>query len=298
MLRVACPGESVVGVIVASVRGSNPPEYLLVTSSDDPLGHQSIALDAGREFELMPEMRPNVASAVHCVGPSGVGKSTLAGTYGAAFKKFTGGRVIVVSASEQDDEALPCDARVLIDESIDGVSPEELAGEDRKPTLLIFDDVEALPRPAQKAFHVFQQAVLERGRKLGIKSWSIFHKGANSNSTKYSLNEATQFVVFPDALTANSTYMLRQYAGVDPAILNLVKRGRWGRWLAVLPGKCLISPHRAAVLDQGVLASIAKAERRRLQQMADAAVSGQHRDGAASLALQQAFGKVNLSEDQ
>ncbi len=225
------------------------------------------ALEA--HFSPMPECRNQVACHIHCVGPSGCGKTTWANGYAKAFREFTGGSVVCISADVEDDPNLDCEMRI-------GVSTPEFAAlrlddfipENRledPPVLIIFDDIEGLPAAEMKAVRVFEQATKERGRKFNVHSISVYHKGASNNNTKSSLSEATKFVVFPGHINANTTYMLDKYAGLKPEITAMINRGKWGRWCEITPGQTVVGTHRAIKFDSAKLLALAKAEKKRAE---------------------------------
>lgn len=233
---------------------------------------QSVEPPEGGSWVPIPELRPRVACHIHVAGPSGAGKSTFANTYAAEFKRQTGGMVIVISADAEPDPALTCvDGRIQVDPSLAELDLEQLASPER-PSLIIFDDTEGLPKPLATALRVFTQAIKERGRKMGLHTLSIYHKGAGNLVTRDSLAEATAYVVFPQRLTSNAEYMLKKYAGIPTEICSLFRKGGWGRWMMIFPGEAIVTPERIVELDGAVLASIAKAEKRQmLQKATDAA---------------------------
>jgi len=194
--------------------------------------------------------------------------------------------VVVLSADSEPDPALDAvDVRIRVDESLGDVQLEDLASPDGRPTLLVFDDVEGLSKPIATALRVFTQAVKERGRKMGVHSLSIYHRGAGGLTTRDSLAEASAFTVFPSKLNTNSEYMLRKYAGIPPEVIGLLRNGSWGRWLMVYPGEMLLSERRCAELDSSVLSAIAKEERKRLSRDAAATVHAGHGEESAASQL-------------
>lgn len=264
-------GDRPIAVIVPSADGQ-PEEYIVLRDG----GSQAIEAPEGKRLMLLPELRDKTASHVHCAGPSGCGKSTWANEYARLHREHLGGRTLVVSADPEPDPALlDVDGRVGIDESLAELSMEELRqSAEGNPLLVIFDDVEGMDRTRTKALQAFVQAVKERGRKYGVSSLSIYHRGAANKATAASLAEATGFLVFPGSVNNNTRYMLQQYAGLPPEFLSTIKRAGWGRWVFVFNGSppFAVGERKAAILDPVVLEAFAKAERRRLRREVEAAI--------------------------
>tara|TARA_R110000868_G_scaffold84595_3_gene238448 strand:- start:1004 stop:1915 length:912 start_codon:yes stop_codon:yes gene_type:complete len=274
MKKAAQPPPGAIGTLASDIN-----DFIVLSEGKDgsPDGDKAQALTApkGDHFVPLAEIRPNVASHLHVSGPSGCGKSTFANMYAHAFKNCHSGLVYVISADAEPDANLDCvDVRVPIDESLASVKLEDLAGgPGSPPALIIFDDVEGLPKDKAAALRVFEQAVKERGRKMGLHSISIYHRGAANKSTQASLNEATGFVVFPKKMSTNTAYMLKTYAGIPDEVVSLIRRGDWGRWLIVVPGQYLLGERKAAVIDPAVITAIAKAEKKRMNEQATTALA-------------------------
>lgn len=265
--------------------GSDPNQVVTCGEGGDT---QFLEAPEGDQWVPMPEIRPNVACHIHCAAPSGSGKSTFANLYAHSFKLHTGGRVVVISADAEDDPVLfSIDKRIAIDESLAHLPLENIAPPDGLPTLIIFDDVEGLAKPLATALRVFTQAVKERGRKMGIASLSLYHKGAGGLTTRDSLGEATSYTVWPKRVSSNTEYMLQKYASLPLEIIGMIRRGNWGRWLMVYPGEVLLGEKRIAELDSSVLSAIAKEEKKRLAREAASGVEGDKMGpGSAAAQLQ------------
>lgn len=265
-------GDELPGVPIASLSSDHRQTVFAVDGSKE--GDQYLATPPGDTFVPIPEIRPQVASHLHVCGASGCGKSTFADLYARQFKHFTGGKVVVISADTQPDANLThIDGRVGIDETIGDLPLERIAaGSAGRPTLLIFDDCEGLGKSKEAALRTFVQAVKERGRKMGISSLSVYHKGAGNSTTRDSLAEATAFVIFPARLTSNTEYMLKRYAGIPGEVSSLIRRGGWGHWVIITPGQSILGEKKAAVVDPAVLSSIARAEKKKLTDDATAAL--------------------------
>lgn len=226
--------------------------------------NQAIELPDGQEFQVLPEQREKVAQHIHIVAPSGCGKSTWAGNFAKEFQR-DGGRVVCISADATDDPALPVDTRLPISEDLASVNLEDLVDPDEpQKLLLIFDDVEGVRGNLAKALAIFRKAAVERGRKLGISTLNIYHRGASGAATRDSLGEATGFVIFPKGgLSQNTVYMLKSYSGTPPEIIQLIRnRPGWGRSVFISNGHpaVAIGGRYAALLDPFLVSAVAKAE--------------------------------------
>lgn len=228
---------------------------------EDEKDRQGVVLPApSARFVLLPEERENVASHIHLSGPSGVGKSTWCGEYCRAFKETcaelgTPGRVVVVSADPEDDPAIPadgvtCDERIQITPELGAVPLSDVASLAPR-TLIVFDDVEGVGRDLQDALLTFRRACVERGRKLGISTISVYHRCAGGRATRDSLNEATCFVVFPrGGLSKNTRYALTEHAGLPPGFSTSLRRRHFGRAVAICTGhpRVVVGDRAAAII--------------------------------------------------
>ena len=280
-------------VVVASHagRGDNEEPADDDFGLDDDAGEsQALTAPPGDSFVPLPELRPNVASHLHISGPSGCGKSSFANLMSKSFIECHAGPVIVISADGTPDPNFTnVTQRIPVDESLANVKLEALAGgtPESPPALIVFDDVEGLAKPKAAALRVFEQAVKERGRKMGLHSLSIYHRGAANKSTQASLNEATGYVVFPKKMSTNTAYMLKTYADIPDEVVSLIRSGDWGRCLIIIPGEYLLGEKKAAIIDPSVISAIAKAEKKRMNQRATKALAAAEEAAAVTLSRSQ-----------
>ncbi len=253
-------------------------EGVLCAIDDDAEGDQAVEIPDGDSFQVIPETRAAVAQHIHMAGPSGVGKSTWAGAFANEFKTAKEGRVVVVSADGCDDPAIDADIRLKASEELGDVNIEELA-DGEQPLLIIFDDCEGVKGSLATALGVFRQALLERGRKLGISTINIYHRGAAGKATRDSLNEATGCVVFPRAgLSKNTLYMLAQYFSTPPGFLALVRKSpEWGRavYISNTFPPVAIGDRRAALICGYEVEAAAKADRAQAREKSAQTLAGQ-----------------------
>ena len=249
-------------------------DAVLVSVDDDDCedsdeGEESCAVElneVGDFFTPVAEHRKGVATHIMVLGASGSGKSTWAGTYAKAWReRHPEGVVICVSLDVEDDPAIKCDMRVhpltAAEMDLDEI------GEDG--ALFIFDDAMGSgDKLVNESLAALMRAIHERGRRKNISSLNLTHRGTDGKATKSALGEMTGIVLFP-ALppTASTTYVLQNYAGINPALLQLLKKDRagWGRSVFInltAPG-AIIGARKAMLLDNDAISAAAGNARER-----------------------------------
>ena len=244
--------------------------------SDDEKGQAIELEDVGDSFTILPELRENVATHLAVSGNSGCGKSHWAGQYADAWREHNpGGTVICVSCDLEDDPAISCDLRI----SPAAAGELELDDLGTAGTLVIMDDCHGTDRETAAALQKFMRACHERGRKKHISTINISHRPTAGKETKSALCDLSGLVLFP-ALppTASLIYVLQNYAGVDPALLKLLKKDRkgWGRAVFVnlsSPGT-ILGERKAMLIDNDQIAAAAGIQREKRRAKLDAGKNG------------------------
>lgn len=231
------------------------PDMLFV--SENPSGDQAIKLDEELRFKLIPDVRKKVSQHVHIVGPAGSGKSSVGEEFASEFP----GKVIVVSADEGEDPALmSVDGRLRADSDMQDINVEDLKSDNG--VLIIFDDIEGVPKDVTKSLNVFKRALHERGRKFGVKTINIYHRGADGESTKSSLGEMTHLVVFPRfANNQNTRYMLSKYAQMPENLCDILNSPHWGRRVLIAVNdvpQYMIGDRAACIINHSTLNALSK----------------------------------------
>lgn len=229
-------------------------KYLYISENDE--GCESILLKDNCKFKLMHDVRDKRAFHCHIVGPSGVGKSTVCQEFCDSFKKF--GKSVVISADEEEDDNLKdINMRLKADDELGNVKIEKL-----KNSLIVFDDIEGVPKEVEKSLNIFKRALHERGRKHEIKTLNVYHRGADGQNTKSSLSEMTHIVIFPKfANNQNTKYLLSKYGGLPENICDILKNDNWGRRVMIAINDCpqyMIGEKCASILDHSRIFSVCK----------------------------------------
>ncbi len=246
---------------IARVVGGKPDGNCFLVVSDDHKGVEALEIGMDSRFELIPECREKTAQHVHVVGPSGCGKSS---TCQELVNNYPG-KSIVVSADEEEDSNLShVDGRIKADETLGELEIEEL----RSPngTMVIFDDIEGVPKPVAKSLNILKRALHERGRKYGICTVNVYHRGADGESTRSSLGEMTHMVLFPQfANNQNTRYLLSKYAGLPENFCDLLSNPLWGRRVLIAINdvpQYVVGEHAAAILNHSTIEALAKHHRK------------------------------------
>jgi len=254
--RVLEDGDRPIARVVGGHQGQC---FLVVSDKHDGVEALEIGMDA--RFQLIPECRDKTAQHIHVVGPSGCGKSS---TCQELVNNYPG-KAIVVSADEEEDSNLAdVDGRIKADETIGEIEIEEL----RNPegTMVIFDDIEGVPKPVAKSLNIFKRALHERGRKYGICTVNVYHRGADGESTRSSLGEMTHMVLFPQfANNQNTKYLINKYAGLPENFCDLLSNPLWGRRVLIAINdvpQYVIGEHAAAILNHTTIEALAKHHRK------------------------------------
>lgn len=169
------------------------------------------------ELEIVPN--PNAREVLYITGPSGSGKSTHASKYVKKFAKiFPKNDIYLFSRKDSDPvfDCIPQLQRLKIDERMieNPVPILETVGEN---TLLIFDDIDSLPKKLLDAVMAIIYDVLEVGRSYKIYCIITSHL-INSNNKKFSriiLNESHFITFFKNTNERGNRYFLKEYAGFD-----------------------------------------------------------------------------------
>lgn len=245
--------------VIAVINGGDLDGNVLCVS--DKPGTEAITIPMEASFKFVPELRDRIAQHVHIVGPSGCGKSTTCQDFVDNFP----GKSIVVSADEDEDPALSnIGLRLKACEDMGKIDIEDLKCPDG--LMVIFDDIEGVDRPIEKALNIFKRALHERGRKYNICTINVYHRGADGQNTRTSLSEMTHLVIFPRFCNnQNTKYLLTRYAGLPDNICDLLTGPQWGRRVLIgintVP-QYIVGEHAAAILNHTTILALAKHARK------------------------------------
>lgn len=272
-----------------SVAYLGDPEYVEETPHLE--WFEGLAAPDGCEFIPMPCTAQEQRDVVFIAGPSGAGKSTFAADMARCFCEMFGreGESPLVAIICPDDPVKDSAFREsgvkytwvspaeLKDEPVD---IEMFEGAGGSPSLVIFDDVDALgDKKEAEAVERLSKAILERGRKRAIHAYHIAHRPAAGRATRTVLQEQTG-VWFPTAGGAdgNLAYMLKTHLGIPPALRTALKKNsrEFGRWVYVKTDsvpRWACTPRRLFTIDPEEIEAAEKVGRKTAEAAARASIA-------------------------
>ena len=169
------------------------------------------------KLEIVPN--PHAREILYVTGPSGSGKSTYASKYVEKFAKiFPKNDIYLFSRKDSDPvfDKIKNLTRLKIDERLidEPINILEMVDEN---TLLIFDDVDSLPKKLLDAVMAIIYDLAEVGRSYKIYGIITSHL-VNSNNKRFSriiLNEAHFVTFFKNTNERGNRYFLKEYVGYD-----------------------------------------------------------------------------------
>lgn len=160
---------------------------------------------------------PSQVQHILVAGKSGKGKTVWVADYIHTFSKlFPKAPIFLISGKDKADEpafnAKSGDhGKNIVDKLVqvplddewmakiactDGMKPYEHFISPTGKSLVVFDDVEGLPKPIAKAIKIIQESVLKTGRSKGIYSVNIRHDIIDRDNTKSLWIECSDVVLF------------------------------------------------------------------------------------------------------
>jgi hypothetical protein len=212
----------------------------------------SVVLPDDSAFQLIPPSDPKQRSVWYIAGASGSGKSYIARQLAEAYKKMFPSREIYLISKLNEDSTLdtmkigkPKRIRVatLVE---DYPSIDEF-----KDCMIIFDDYDTFQGAEGKAVQTLIDDLAIQGRHTGTTILCLTHYITNYKKTRLLLNEATHFVIYPQATSYHALkYLLTTHIGMDAEEVKRLRK--LGRWICVSKNfpQYLISQHTAKILHQ------------------------------------------------
>jgi hypothetical protein len=166
-------------------------------------------------------------------GPTGVGKSYWAATtLMHSYNYYYPDNTIFIWTFFEHDKAfdkLENVQYIKIDEELISDPPHASEFEN---SLCVFDDVESLPLDMRSVVLRFRDQCLATGRKYNLSVIAIAHEIMGGNTSKTSILECENVVLFNKGFTQSITNLLQKKFGMDKATVNFVLNSPT-RWVMV-----------------------------------------------------------------
>lgn len=167
---------------------------------------------------------------IYITGPSGAGKSIIAAEFSKQYKVLNPDNKIFYCCSTdiKDDRTwgalpfvTPIDICKIYTEDMDTEDEREMIKKLFTNSMIVFDDLDMLPKGQKKIMTRFQGKIVEVGRKYEISTIIISHIVCGGVNTKMILNETSQYVTFKGMIKGNR--MLKMYKGFSDTFLESIK---------------------------------------------------------------------------
>jgi Cdc6-like AAA superfamily ATPase len=251
-LSFEAPDKDSDAMPVALVSGGYYDKNLLYCYSTDKNG-RDIKLPPDSSFLLLPSPKKDKREIFYVAGASGSGKSYQARGMAERYKKLFPDREIYLISKLPEDETLDTmktgKPRRIIVETLETNPIDDISVFTN--SLVIFDDYDTFPAPMDKIVQKLIDDIATMGRHHNISMMCLSHYLTNYKRTRLLLNEASHFIVYPQATSHHGLKgLLGNHLGMDAD--DVKKLRGLGRWVCI--HKCfpqyLVSEHYAKMLNQ------------------------------------------------
>lgn len=239
---------------IAMISGGHlDKELLYIHDKDSTSGKHSIKLPPDSSFLLLPCPRKDKREIFYVAGASGSGKSYQARGIAERYKKLFPDREIYLISKLNNDETLDTmktgrPKRIKV-ETLETNPITDIV--DFANSLVIFDDYDTFAPPMDKIILRLIDDIATMGRHHNISMMCLSHNLTNYKKTRLILNEASHYIVYPQATSFSALKnLLGNHVGMDKDEVKSLKS--MGRWVCI--HKCfpqwLVSEHEAKILNQ------------------------------------------------
>jgi len=199
-------------------------------------GVSSIQLAPDEHFLIEPtHLKGEFRDIVYLSGQSGCGKSTMIKKFCERYRRIWPKRHIVLVSALEEDSTLRTNEPPLYIQRLNLQSlvdrPVEL--DELQDVLLIFDDVEGMPKDMAVAVQELADLVGNRGRHQATSLLYASHLSTDYKRTRNLLMESHWYVFYPSATSAKQlVHLLSTYGGLDREQVHAARRLP-SRWVAL-----------------------------------------------------------------
>jgi len=212
----------------------------------------SLRIPDDSTFQLIPSPDPSKREVWYIAGASGSGKSYIARQLAEGYKKLFPSRDVYLISKLQEDSTLDTmkvgkPKRINVQSLVDDYpSIDEF-----KDCMVIFDDYDTFQGAEGKTVQTLIDDLAIQGRHTNTTMLCLTHYITNYKKTRLLLNEASHFVIYPQATSYHALkYLLSTHIGMEQEQIKALRS--LGRWICVSKNypQYLVSQHYAKVLHQ------------------------------------------------
>lgn len=212
----------------------------------------SVVLPDDSTFQLIPSPDPKKREVYYIAGASGSGKSYVARQLAEGYKKLFPTRDIYLISKLTEDSTLDTmkvgkPKRINVETFLEDYPHLD----EFKDCMVIFDDYDTFEGKLGKIVQQLIDDLAIQGRHSNTTMLCLTHYITNYKKTRLLLNEATHFVIYPQATSYHALkYLLTTHIGMNPEEVKGLRK--LGRWICVSKNfpQYLLSQHTAKLLHQ------------------------------------------------
>jgi hypothetical protein len=199
-------------------------------------GVTRIDLAPDEHFLIEPtHLKGEFRDIVYLSGQSGCGKSTAIKKFAERYRRIWPKRhIVLVSALEEDSTLRTNEPPLYIQRlNLDSLVEDPVKLDELQDVLLIFDDVEGMPKETAIAVQELADLVGNRGRHQATSLLYASHLSTDYKRTRNLLMESHWYVFYPSATSAKQLlHLLSTYGGLDREQVQTARRLP-SRWVAL-----------------------------------------------------------------
>lgn len=214
-----------------------------------------ITLAPDEHFFIEPtHLKGEYRDIVYLSGQSGCGKSTLIKKFAERYRRVWPRRhIVLVSALEEDSTLRTNEPPLYIQRlKLESLTEHPVQLDELQDVLLIFDDVEGMPRETAIAVQELADLVGNRGRHQATSLLYASHLSTDYKRTRNLLMESHWYVFYPSATSAKQlVHLLSTYGGLDREQVHAARRlpSRWVALRKMYP-PCILYDGGAYILHE------------------------------------------------
>ena len=171
---------------------------------------------------------------IYITGPSGAGKSIIAAEFAQQYKALNKhNRIFYCCSTDIKDDrtwgeldfVTPIDICKIYSENMDQEEEREMIKKLFGNSLIVFDDLDMMPKEKKKVMTRFQGKIIEVGRKYEVNAIVISHIVCGGQNTKMILNECSLYITFKGMIKGNR--LLKHYKGFSDYQLESINAPSW-----------------------------------------------------------------------